>query len=431
MGGANFRQKNLLKDLIYLGQTRPVSKQTVKGLFRFALEPLLEAQKQKALILLRLFDTDEVEGVLKRLEFTNAEVYSFDSTTKGENLERENIWGDTEFLVVLSPRYSAVMLWDYSTEATKDTSCLYYLLNSRDINNVIQIISENSKIDLMRYTQEYTPERRGNSLLNKAIHKFINYADSFVEEAVISQAENKAICETDDIEKKYEYISTKTKAISHDIRNHLSVIDLYSKIIEKRLEIATSKELQDSLTNAVSSIKKSKDSIDVLLNELRTIQGVRLETHNFSKILQSAVNLVQAKASQKNIKLEVSSKFQGEILADENKLLNVLINLLYNAMDAIQNDRDGLISIKTEETEDNMLRILVSDNGCGVAEDKKDKIFEEGFSSKMNNSKGSHPKGCGLGLYISKESMKEQYGDLNLVSSDENSTVFEITVPKL
>ena len=63
MSGANFRQKNLLKDLIYLGQTKPVTKQTVKGLFRFALEPLLEAQTQKAVVLIRVFDTKELDGV--------------------------------------------------------------------------------------------------------------------------------------------------------------------------------------------------------------------------------------------------------------------------------------------------------------------------------------------------------------------------------
>lgn len=426
MGGANFRQKNLLKDLIYLGQTRPINKQTVKGLFRFALEPLLEAQNQKALVLIRIFDTKEVDGVLKRLEFTNAEVYSFDSVTKGENLERENLWGDTEFLVVLSPRYSAVMLWDYSTETVKDTSCLYYMLNSRDINNVIRIINENSKIDLMRYTQEYTPERRSNEILNKAVHKFINYADSFVEEASLSQAESSFISENDDIEKKYEYISTKSKVISHDIRNHLSVIDLYSKIMEKRLETVTNKELKDSILNAVTSIKKSKESIDVLLNELRTIQGVKLETKNFSAILESAINLVLAKASQKNIKIEVSNQFKGDILVDENKLLNVMINLFYNAMDAIANDNEGIISVKTEETDDNMLKIFIADNGCGISEDVKEKIFEDGYSSKSHNGTGS-----GLGLYISKEAMKEQYGDLRLISSEDNKTVFEITVPKL
>ena len=422
MGGANFRQKNLLKDLIYLGQTRPVNKQTIKGLFRFALEPLLEAQTQKAVVLMRVFDTAEIEGVLKRLEFTNAEVYSFDSVTNGENLTKDTaIWGETEFLVVLSARYSVVILWDYSTENVKDTSCLYYLLNSRDVNNVVRIISENSKIDLMRYTQEYTPERRSNEMLNKAIHKFINFADSFVEEASLSKAETSIINETDDIEKKYEYISAKTKTISHDIRNHLSVIDLYSKIMEKRLEKVPNKELKDSMLNAVSSIKKSKDSIDVLLNELRTIQGAMLETHCFSKILESAINLVQAKAMEKNIKIEVSNEFQGDIVADENKLLNVMINLLYNAMDAMSDN--GLIKIKTEESEDNMLKIVFTDNGCGIEEDKKDKIFDEGYTSKAT--------GSGLGLYVSKEAMKDQYGDLNLVKSDENGTTFEVTIPKL
>ncbi len=421
MGGANFRQKNLLKDLIYLGQTRPVNKQTIKGLFRFALEPLLEAQTQKAVVLMRVFDTNGIEGVLKRLEFTNAEVYSFDSVTNGEDLTKDDIWGETEFLVVLSARYSAVILWDYSTENVKDTSCLYYLLNSRDVNNVVRIISENSKIDLMRYTQEYTPERRSNEMLNKAIHKFINFADSFVEEASLSQAETSIMSENDDIEKKYEYISTKTKTISHDIRNHLSVIDLYSKIMEKRLEKVPNKELKDSMLNAVSSIKKSKDSIDVLLNELRTIQGAMLETHCFSKILESAINLVQAKAMEKNIKIEVSNEFQGDIVADENKLLNVMINLLYNAMDAMSDN--GLIKIKTEESEDNMLKIVFTDNGCGIEEDKKDKIFDEGYTSKAT--------GSGLGLYVSKEAMKDQYGDLNLVKSDENGTTFEVTIPKL
>ncbi len=421
MGGANFKQKNLLKDLIYLGQTRPVNEQTVKGLFRFALEPLLEAQSQKALVLIRTFETAEIEGVLKRLEFTNAEVYSFDNVTKGENLQREDIWEQTEFLVVLSPRYSVVLLWDYSTESVKNTSCLYYLLNSRDVNKVISIINSNSKIDLMRYTQEYTPERRGNELLNKAVHKFIDYADSFVEEANLSRAENAIIGENDDITQKYEYIASKTKTISHDIRNHLSVIDLYTKIIEKRLEIVSNKELQDSLTNAVASIKKSKDAITHLLNDMRSIQGVNLQTHSFSNILESVVNMAQAKASEHNIQIEVSNPFSGEILADENKFLNVLINLIYNAIDAIGND--GCIKLNVYETSENMLAIQVCDSGSGIDDEIKTKIFEEGFTSKNT--------GTGLGLYISKEAMKEQYGDLNLVSSRKGETIFEITIPRL
>lgn len=427
MGGANFRQKNLLKDLIYLGQTRPINKQTIKGLFRFALEPLLEAQTHKAVVLMRLFDNKELDGVLKRLEFTNAEVYSFDNLTNGENLQREDIWGETEFLVILSPRYSVVLLWDYSTESVQETSCVYHILNSRDVNNVIRIISENSKIDLMRYTQEFTPERRTNELLNKAVHKFINFADSFVEETSLSQAETGLLSGSDDIAKKYEYISSKAKVISHDIKNHLSVIDLFSKIMEKRLEHVQVKELQDSMLNAVSSIKKSKDAIANLLTELRTIQGVRLETQNLSRILQNAIDLVQAKALETKTTFEVSNAYAGEVLADENKLLNILINLFYNALEAIQKSgNQGLITIKTEEDENNMLKILITDNGCGIEADKQDKIFEEGYTSKPKTLSTK-----GLGLYISKESMKEQFGDLALKASNENGTTFELSVSRI
>ena len=421
MNETNYRQKNLLKDLIYLGQTKPVSKQTVKGLFRFAIEPLLDAQNQKSLILLRLFDTTSLDGVLKRLEYTDAEVYSFDDYTKGENLAKEDIWGDTEFLVVLSPRYSAVLLWDYSTEAGKNTSCLYYLLNSKDVNNVIRIINQNSKIDLMRYTQEYTPERRGNELLNSAVHRFIDFANSFVEETALVQATSKLIDENDNIAEKYNYISSKTREVSHDIKNHLSIIDLYSKIIEKRTMLLADGDLQESLNNAVSCIKKSKQSIENLLSEIRSIQGTKLQSHNFAQILEQIVFMVKPRFENSGVQLDVSNEFQGDVLIDENKFLNVLINLLYNALDAIQ--ENGYVSLCTEQTSDNMLKIFVIDNGMGIEQSKQDCIFDEGYTSKIN--------GNGLGLYISKESMREQYGDLKLVSSEKGRTVFEVAVPKV
>jgi signal transduction histidine kinase len=421
MNETNYRQKNLLKDLIYLGQTKPVSKQTVKGLFRFAIEPLLDAQNQKSLILLRLLDTTSLDGVLKRLEYTDAEVYSFDDYTKGENLAKEDIWGDTEFLVVLSPRYSAVLLWDYTTEAGKNTSCLYYLLNSKDVNNVIRIINQNSKIDLMRYTQEYTPERRGNELLNSAVHRFIDFANSFVEETALVQATSKLIDENDNIAEKYNYISSKTREVSHDIKNHLSIIDLYSKIIEKRTMLLADGDLQESLNNAVSCIKKSKQSIENLLSEIRSIQGTKLQSHNFAQILEQIVFMVKPRFENSGVQLDVSNEFQGDVLIDENKFLNVLINLLYNALGAIR--ENGYVSLCTEQTSDNMLKIFVIDNGMGIEQSKQDCIFDEGYTSKIN--------GNGLGLYISRESMREQYGDLKFVSSEKGRTVFEVTVPKV
>lgn len=416
-------KKNFLKDLIYLAHTKPVSKGVIKGLFRFALEPLLEAQSQKAVVLIRMFDTTDSEGVLKRLEFNQAEVYSFCDNVKGENLERETIWGDTEFLVILSPRYSVVLLWDYSTEEMADTSCLYYLLNSRDVNNVMRIISSNSLIDLSRYMVEYTPERRTNELLNKSVHKFIDYANSIAQDANVSAVQNNLLEANEELLKKYEYISDKAKLISHEIKNHLSVIDLYSKIIEKRTEqLEGSEETKISVQNGISCIKKSKDLITQLLSELKSIQGANLLPADLSGILATFGALVSPRVKEKGAELLIKNELNCSILADENKLLNVLINLVYNSLDFVgKEDKKGKIEILTQIEGENMLKIKVSDNGLGISEDKKDKIFEKGFTSKAT--------GNGLGLYISKNSMTEQYGDLTLASTDSEGTVFEILVP--
>ena len=175
-----YPKKNLLKDLIYLAQTKPVKKEVINGLFRFGLEALIDAQYHKSLVLVRLKDTKNLGSILKRLSFIHADIYSFSDALEYENLELNDIWETTEFLVILSPRYSLAMVWDYSTEDVPDSSAVCYMLNSKNVNDVVNIISSNSKIDLMRYTKEFTPERRSNETLNNAVNKFINFANSIL-----------------------------------------------------------------------------------------------------------------------------------------------------------------------------------------------------------------------------------------------------------
>lgn len=414
-----YPKKNLLRDLIYLAQTKPVKKDVINGLFRFGLEALIEAQYHKSLVLLRLKDKTNLDGVLKRLSFIHADIYSFSDKTEFENLEREDIWGDTEFLVILSPRYSLVLIWDYSTEEIENTSALCYMLNSRDVNNVVNIISNNSKIDLMRYTQEFTPERRINETLNNAVNKFISYANSILEENIVSNAENSILETSSDAGQKYEYISTKARSIAHEIKNHISIINLYSKILNKKVEMSENQEAE-SLTQSINCIQKSSGAISQLLSELRTIQPPVLAEISACGLIHTAVGMVKPAADEKNIEICISGCDECSILADENKLINVLINLIYNSIDAIE--ANGRIEVSTAITENNMLKISVKDNGCGIQADEFHNIFKEGYTSK--------PLGNGLGLYISKSSMKELYGDLLLTRSDKNGTTFDVLIPK-
>ena len=419
MNNELYPKKNLLKDLIYLSQTQPVKKEVIHGLFRFCLEALIEAQYHKSLVLIRLKDTNNLDGILKRLGFIHADIYSFSDKLEYENLEREDIWDDTEFLVILSPRYSVVLIWDYSTEETGDSSVACFMLNSRSVNSVVNIISGNSKIDLMRYTKEFTPERRSNETLNNAVNKFVNFANTIFEENMVSNAENTLLEANSDADEKYRYISTKAKGIAHEVKNHISIIDLYSKIIQKKLETSEVSENDESTKHALNCIKKSNGAIAQLLSELRTIQPPALVELEAKPLLESVSAMVIPAAAEKNISVSLQNCDECKILADENKLINVLINVIYNSIDAI--DKDGHIDIYTEITNDNMLKISIKDNGCGIEYKEFQNIFKEGYTTK--------PLGNGLGLYISKENMKELYGDLQLAASDKNGTTFAVLIP--
>ena len=103
---------------------------------------------------------------------------------------------------------------------------------------------------------------------------------------------------------------------------------------------------------------------------------------------------------------------------DETMFLSTVINLIKNACEAFndcEQDREKLIKISSRIENDNVV-IQVMNNAKPIAEPEK--IFEEGMTTKAS--------GSGLGLYICKKNTEDQCGQLNLVKSDENSTVFEL-----
>ena len=109
------------------------------------------------------------------------------------------------------------------------------------------------------------------------------------------------------------------------------------------------------------------------------------------------------------------------------KFLTVLINLIKNAVESFEEEfgkeeeKAGYIVIDSK-IEDENIKIVVSNNGAPIKDEFQNKLFETGFTTKAS--------GTGLGLAICKKTLEEQFAQLNLIKSDENSTDFEITVLK-
>ena len=117
------------------------------------------------------------------------------------------------------------------------------------------------------------------------------------------------------------------------------------------------------------------------------------------------------------INLSISlNKPDLEFFADQNLISQVLINLVKNALEANENNKDGNIKIIASEGINNHYEICVIDNGPGISEENIDEIFVPFFTTKQN--------GSGIGLSISKQIMRVHGGNLKVRSVPDKETVF-------
>lgn len=419
-------QKNKLKDLIYIQGNKPCDEQTIKGLFRAIVEPVLD-RKAEGLVLFRLGEKSKksFEGLLKRFEYSLAETYDFSTTPISENIEnilKENIWGSTEFVYVLTKRYGVSFIFDYAVAALDGFAGTYTLFNSKFLNDTFDIINANSLTNLSAFNENLHPERRDNDVLNASIQKLVEILNETNQEMMISELQKEDVEETGDLASRLDFISNKSRYVAHEIRNQLSICDLYSSIIEKQIKkLGLENEITEkSMLNALSCIQKSLRVASTELVDLKSLNNNDLKKYNLNELIETSIELSKVYSNGKDISISYEKTTDEKVMVDESKFLAALINIIKNAVESIE--ETGNINIKSEVVEEE-ISIVISNNGAPIQEDLKEKIFEDRFSTKTS--------GSGVGLFICKKSLEEQYANLKLKKSDEVSTEFEITLPKI
>jgi len=423
--GSMYQQKNKLKDLIYIQENKPCNEQTVNGLFRSIVEPILE-QNLEGIVLCRLEEKSKetFRGILKRLEYSNSKVYDFSDKPISENFQsvlKDNIWGKTEFVYVLAPRFGAVLIFDYEETDMNGLAQIYLLHNSKNLSDAFEAINANSKIDLIEYQNTMHPDRRDNDTLNSSIRKIVENLNETNQEIMISEMTKEPdVCDKD-LASRMDFLLTKSSYIVHEIRNMLSICNLYSEIIEKQSNKIKfeNEEVEASINNARACIRKSIKMAGNLLLDLKSLKNADLKEYDLKTLTQQAVSLTQGYALGKEIEFKVEIPQTVGILADEHKFLAVLINLIKNAVESIE--EKGHIIVKTDVSGENV-KITISNDGSPIRKDIQEKLFEGGVTTKAS--------GTGLGLVICKKNLEEQFAQLRLTKSDEDSTEFEITVLK-
>jgi signal transduction histidine kinase len=171
------------------------------------------------------------------------------------------------------------------------------------------------------------------------------------------------------------------------------------------------------LTNLTASL------LDIAMSEIRKVP-LKREKVDLSKVIKSAMESQWFKAEEKEISLVNSNGNTSHVLADSNRIRQVLLNLLDNAF-KFTND-GGEVVVSTKSMEDKV-EISVKDNGSGIFLEEQDKIFERFY--QVENAATKKHYGIGLGLSICKDIVEAQGGRIWVESKERGGSNFVFTLP--
>jgi len=232
-------------------------------------------------------------------------------------------------------------------------------------------------------------------------------------------------------EKEIESWMKLIRVLMHEIMNSITPITSLSESLSNIYSTGGKPVLPDKVNSktiattllGLNVIKEQGKGLMSFVESYRKLTRVPEPEKKLFKVadLMSRVQILYNSLEKSDrIDLSVSLKNPDlEIFADQNLISQVLINLLKNALEANENNRNGKIRIAASVDINNHPEICVIDNGPGISEENLDEIFVPFFTTRQN--------GSGIGLSISKQIMKAHEGNLKVRSVPGKETLFCLT----
>lgn len=213
---------------------------------------------------------------------------------------------------------------------------------------------------------------------------------------------------------------------AHDFRSIVTVLDGYLQLIKERTQGSDVSEPDGILDLASRTIGRLRTMASTLLDyEAAETGSIRLEIHPFplADALKDCVDFYRPYAEQKKVKLVLEGDTPGVTVAgDRGKVMEILDNLLYNALKFTPSQ--GTIRLSGRK-EDGHAVISVSDSGAGIPEEKLRRLFEQG---EMVATLDSNAR-LGLGLTICKRLVEAQRGKIRIDSAPGKGTQVHFSLP--
>ncbi len=210
------------------------------------------------------------------------------------------------------------------------------------------------------------------------------------------------------------------KQIAHEIKNPLTPMRLSVQHLQKSWNDKRENqgEYMQNITNTLIEQIDNLSSIATEFSNFAQMPATKIEEVDLIEVLKNSVDLFKGNHAYE---LHFSSDAQSvNIKSDKEQLSRLFLNIIKNAIQSVPDDRMGEIHVKVEKTKTQAL-VWISDNGKGITDDIKPKMFMPNFTTKSS--------GMGLGLAIVKNILDQLGGEISFETELEKGTKFRMAFP--
>jgi PAS domain S-box-containing protein len=367
------------------------------------------------------------------IRFENAGVsYAF---TVLDDFSYRKSFEESEKRLRMALHYSKMAVWELDTNSDQ-------IIHSEGLDNIFGYHNRNIRWDKKILLNQFIPEDRDkfNHLLDQlGADSTLSFEARFkTPEGLIKWVylQGKAEDEPDGKPEKILgtiYDITKEKLAerhkddfisiaSHELRTPITALKASLQLMDKINQTGSSK-----FTSLVQQANRSMNKISVLIDDLLNASNInegqlQLKSTRFkiSSAIDECCHHVTAAGA---FNIIVEGDIEAEVTADSERIQQVVVNFVNNAMKYAPASKDIHIRVTQEEEG---IKVSVSDHGPGILDDKIPYIFDRFYRADIS---GGQYSGLGLGLYISAEIIKKHKGRIGVYNDEQGGSTFWFTLP--
>jgi two-component system nitrogen regulation sensor histidine kinase NtrY len=239
-----------------------------------------------------------------------------------------------------------------------------------------------------------------------------------------AEAYNRAILDLVELRKRLaatERIAARreiARRVAHEIKNPLAPIRAAVETL-RRLRARSDPAFDEYFDEATRTVLDEVARISNIVTEFTKFARLPPPAPAPMKLLETARSVVVLHSSG-GTQVTLAGDAEIDLVADRDQVVQVLTNLIQNALDAVRSVAEPRVTVSVERRDDRAV-FRVRDNGPGVSDEVKQRLFEPYLTTK--------PEGTGLGLAIVQRIVVEHGGDIELVTPPEGGAEFVVSLP--